>query len=160
MLRAQAFFLAGIDKAANLLGRPLIVGHVQRLAHALDQALLILRVQYLKTAPQPGLFVVQAQHAMCNTVEGAHPHGTHRKVGKLLDAPTHLGCRLVGERDGEDGQRRNMLDLHQPRRAVGEHARFAAAGAGEYEAVVRRCGYCLALGRIQAFDDRGNVCLH
>ena len=52
---------------------------------------------------------------------------------QLLDAAAHLAGRLVREGDGEDAVRRDALDLDQPGDAVREHARLAAAGAGEHQ---------------------------
>ena len=59
--------------------------------------------------------------------------GADGQAQQRLDAVAHLGRGLVGEGDREDAVRRDALDLHQPRDPVREHARLAAAGAGEHE---------------------------
>ena len=53
--------------------------------------------------------------------------------------------------------RRDAADANDPRDAVHEHARLAAAGAGQHErrAIGRRDG--LALRVVQRVDDVGNV---
>ena len=48
-----------------------------------------------------------------------------------LDALAHLAGRLVGERDRQDLSGLRLVGVDQEGDAVREHARLAAAGAGE-----------------------------
>lgn len=72
-------------------------------------------------------------------------------------AAAHLARGLVRERDGEDGPRRRALDLGQPRDAVHEHARLAAARAREHEEMARWGGNGFALGRVQRVEQMRNI---
>ena len=57
------------------------------------------------------------------------PRMLHRRHRRQADE--HLLRRLVRERDGEDRQRRRLARREQPRDARRQHARLAAARAGE-----------------------------
>ena len=76
---------------------------------------------------------------------------------QLLDAPAHLARGLVRERDGEDAVRRGAFGLDEPGDAVREHARLAAAGAGEHEHGPERGGDRLALRVVQGIQNRGQI---
>jgi len=74
---------------------------------------------------------VGAQQAVRQPVEGADPHAANAEAEHGLDAPAHLGRSLVGEGHGQNGVRRDIQHLHQPRDPVGEHTRLAGTGAGQ-----------------------------
>ncbi len=62
------------------------------------------------------------------------PAGT---LQQLLDASAHLGGGLVGEGDREHVVRGRALGGDDVRDAMDEHARLAAAGAGEHQGAAR-----------------------
>jgi hypothetical protein len=78
-----------------------------------------------------GVAVMRAQHAVAQAVERADPHAARVDRRQRGRARQHLARRLVGERDGEDRQRARLPGREQPRDARRQHARLAAAGAGE-----------------------------
>ena len=100
---------------------------------------------------------VDSQQPMRQAVERADPQVARRHAEQRLDAVAHLGRGLVRERHGEHVLRGDAVDADDPRDAVHEHARLAAAGAGEHErrAIRRRDG--LALRVVQRVDDVGDV---
>ena len=104
-----------------------------------------------------GFAPVQAQQPVRDAVEGADPHAEPGHAEQLLDAAAHLARGLVRERHGEDAVRRGALDLDDPGDAVGEHARLAAAGAGQHEHGPERGGDRLALRVVQGIQNRGQI---
>ena len=79
-----------------------------------------------------------------------------------LDAAAHLARGLVRERHRENAVRRGVFDLHQPGDAMREHARLAAARAGEHERRRERRGDGRALriverARIGEISMRGRI---
>ena len=123
----------------------------------LDQALLVLAVEDLETLRQTRLAPVHAQQAMADAVERADPERSGRQAELRLDAMAHLGGGLVGERDGQDAVRRDALDLHQPLDAVRQHARLAAARAGEHERRQQRGSDGLPLRVVERRENVGDV---
>ena len=97
--------------------------------HPADQPLLIFRIDDLEAFRQPGLVGVAAQQPVRQAVERADPEVIDRHVQQFLDTPAHLRSGLVGERNGNNAERRNILHLDEPRDPVHEHAGLAAAGA-------------------------------
>ena len=79
---------------------------------------------------------------------------------QALDPPRHLAGRLVGERHREQVARRQITATEQPGDPVGDHARLAAAGAGQHEqrTIAGRHGF--ALGGIQIVEEALHRCCH
>ena len=73
---------------------------------------------------------VVAEQAIADRVERAAPDATGIDGDELLDAAQHLAGSLVGEGQQQDVLRIDAI-LDEPRHAVGEGARLAAAGAGD-----------------------------
>ena len=65
-------------------------------------------------------------------MKGGHPHLRRLRSGQFGYALGHLFGGLVGEGDGQYLPRRHAV-LDQFGHAIGEHARLAAARAGEHE---------------------------
>ena len=97
---------------------------------------------------------MQAQQPVREAVKGADPQRPARVPEQPLDAAAHLRGGLVGESDREDAVRRDALHLDEPSHAVHEHARLAAARAGEdqHRALCSFDG--LALLRVELIEKR------
>ncbi len=131
VLRPPALVLLAVDEALHLARDPALLVQVllpEQLAH---QPVLVVVVEDLEVLRQPGLAPVPAQQAVRDAVEGADPQRAGRHVQQRLDPAAHLAGRLVGEGDGEQALRGDALLLDEPGGTVREHARLAAAGAGE-----------------------------
>ena len=157
VLRPQALVLLRIDKPLDLLGYPAAVVDLEVLQQSLDQAQLVVRIDDLKVLRKLGFLPVPSQQAMSEAVKRADPQVTDGHVEQRLDTAAHLGRRLVGKRDCEQALWRHALDIDQPRGPVYEHARLAAAGAGDYQG--RFCGGRdgLPLRVVEGFENRGDV---
>ena len=131
LVRAQALLLGAGDEVLQLPRRKPLVVDVVRLVQPLDQRQLILRVHDLEELRQIRVAVVRAQHPVAQAVKRADPHAAHVDGRHRRQAHEHLLRRLVRERDGENRQRRRLPGREQPREARGEHARLAAARAGQ-----------------------------
>ena len=157
-----ALVLGRIDEPGGLARRKARLVQAQRADRALDQALLVVAVEDLERLRQPGLAPVLAQQPVRDAVERADRQAARALRMRIrqqlaLAARAHLAGRLVGERDREDRPRRRVLDLEKPGDAMGQHAGFAGAGAGEHEVVARRRRHRLALSRIQVVEQMRNI---
>ena len=74
-----------------------------------------------------------------------------------LDPAAHLGRRLVGEGHGQNAVRRSALDFDQPGDPMHQHARLAAAGAGQNQRGAERRGHRLALRVVQPVEQVRNI---
>ena len=154
--RAPSFLFLRIDPAGDLLRHPLLFGKIEAADHALDQTYLIVGVENLEVLRQARVLPVQPQHAMRDAVKGADPHRPHRHAHEALDAPAHLGRRLVGERHRKNRMRRDVLDFDQPGDAVREHARLAGTGTGQHQAMLGRRGDGVALRGVEDGNEFGD----
>ncbi|MEZ4387525.1 MAG: hypothetical protein R3D98_08085 [Candidatus Krumholzibacteriia bacterium] len=155
LLRRLVVVLPGADRAADRRQSPLLDVEVEVLQDALQKALLVVGVVDGEVARQAEAVGVAAQDARAGGVEGADPEGSavlaHGRGHPLL----HLARGLVGEGVGQDLARVHAL-FQQPGDAGGEHARLAAAGAGDDEDGAVRGGDGLALGGIQGREEVGH----
>ena len=94
-----------------------------------------------------------AQDARARRVEGHQPHPARRAAEQLLHATAHLLGGLVGERDREDLARLGLVGEDQIRHAVGEHARLAAARAGQDEQRSLAVGDGLSLWLVETLQE-------
>ena len=131
LVRAQALLLRPGNEMLQLPRRKPLVVDAVRLVQPLDQRELVLRVHDLEELRQVRVAVMRAQHPVAEAVERADPHPAHVDRRHRRQAHQHLLRRLVRERDGENRQRRRLTGREQPREARGQHARLAAAGAGQ-----------------------------
>jgi len=76
---------------------------------------------------------MRAQHAVAQAVEGADPHAARVDGQHGGKARHHLLGRLVGEGHRENAGRRNLPGADEICDARGQHARLAAARAGQYQ---------------------------
>ncbi len=117
------------DRARLVLARDRQVFLSQDLLH---QGPLVVGVVDDEVGSEADCNTFTAQHPSAEGVKGAH---RHLAAGFLShqpdDAGAQLGCRLVGERDGEDLPRPNALDADQVGDSMSQHARLAAARAGQ-----------------------------
>ena len=157
VLRAQPLVLLRVDEPRHLARHPARLVEAEAPDDPLHQPLLVLGVEDLEALRQAGLAPVHAQQPVRDAVERTDPERRRRNAELLLDAATHLARRLVGERHGEDAVRRHVLDLDQPGHAMREHARLAAAGAGEHEHRRERGRDGLALRVVQGVEEVGDV---
>ena len=110
---------------------------------------------------QPDVLAVLAEDAHARRVEG----GDERRADadgpeQALHPPGHLAGGLVGERDGEEIPRGHALGRGQPRDAVGDDPRLAAARAGEDEERPFSVGDGFALGGVQIIEETFQTCRH
>src|SRR3954449_6785658 len=96
---------------------------------------------------------MRTQHAIAQAMKRTYPHPARVDRQHRRDAGQHLARRFVSERDREDTVRPDLSGLNEPRNARGEHARLAAASAGENESRFLRQGYGCALLRIEAAEN-------
>ena len=144
--RPQALVLLLVDEPLDLARHPTRLVELLRLHQFFYEPQLVVRVEDLEALRQAGLAPVQAQQAVRDAVEGADPERRARHAEERLDAAAHLARGLVGEGDGEDAVRRGALGLDEPGDAVHQHARLAAARAGEHHHGTDGRGHGLALG--------------
>jgi hypothetical protein len=118
-----------------------------------DEALLVVAVEDLEPLRQPGFAPVQAQQAVGDAVEGADPHAARAgrpsncsmrwrisAAALFVKVTARMPC---GEHADHFGQ---------PRDAVHQHARLAAAGAGQHER--NGPGGALTASRCASFSSR------
>ena len=129
---ADQVVLPAADLASSTCGRSSLVLQQVEIAHdQLDRARLIVRVVDREARVDADRGAVAAQDARAQRVERAHGHVARLLADEREDARAHLGRGLVGERDREDLPRLDALDADEVRDAMGEHARLAAARAGQ-----------------------------
>ncbi len=152
LLRAQALFLAGSDEPLRLARRIALFVEAHAFHQPLDERELILGVENLEQLRQAGLAMVHAQQPVAQAVKSTHPHAARVDRQHGRNAREHLFRRLVGESDGEQTQRAGLPALDQPCDARGEHARLAAAGAGQNERGLMRQGDGFELMFVEAVE--------
>ena len=149
---AQAFFLATGNKPLQLLGRKVLVVHVELFAQALDGAELVLRVENLETLRQVGQLEMCPQKAVAQAVKRANPHAMHVDGQHGREARHHLLGGLVGKGHGQHPGRRDLAGLQQPGNARGQHPGLARTGPGQNQRVLgwqRDGGALLGIERVQ-----------
>ena len=130
--------------AVGVVGRPLelVLGRRDRVAERCHGVALLVELQVVEDAPQGGARVVlvedheawddadpvgvAAQDLHRGGVEGAHPHLARILAHEALDAAAHLFCRLVGEGDGEEAVRPDLVGGDEVGDPGREDAGFAA----------------------------------
>ena len=137
---AVTVILLVIDEPLDFPRHPGGLVQFEILQHPADQPLLVFRIDDLEALRQAGVLCVSPQEPVCQTVEGANPEVVNRHIQQFLDTPAHFGGGLVGESDGQDAKRRDMLHLDQPRDPVHEHTGLAAAGTGNNKHGLLWCG--------------------
>ncbi|RMR60167.1 hypothetical protein ALP84_05238 [Pseudomonas cichorii] len=160
MFGAQAFVFLAVDEPLGLTCRPALFVQPQFADHALDQTLLVVAVQNLERLYQPRFLPVCTQQAMRQPVEGADPHACRADAHQLLDAMTHLGGGLVGERHRQDRMRGGLLDLHQPCDAMHQHTGFTGTSAGQDQLTTQRGSYGLTLGIVEGIQKEREIIAH
>ena len=138
VLRPQALLLATVDEPGGLPRRVLLVADLLRLLQALDRRQLVARVEDLEGLRQRRVAMVGPQEAVAEPVERADPHAAEVDRQHPGQPRQHLLRGLVRERDREHAGRRHLSRLHEPRQARRQHARLAAAGAGQDQRRLRR----------------------
>src|SRR5690606_5253339 len=92
------------------------------------------RVEDRELRLEPAVLGLLADDAHAQRVKGAQRQALGRAPAhQACDALLHLPSGLVGEGDGGDVGRAEPALLDQPRDLVRDHARLAAAGAGEHQ---------------------------
>src|SRR5680860_43061 len=129
LVRAQSLVLARIDVPLRLARRPARLVQLQTFQHPLYQTILVIGIENLERLGQPRLAPVRPQQPMRKAMERAHPHAARGGAQQGFHSPAHLGGRLVGEGHRQHAVRRSALDQTQPRDAMHQHTRLAAAGA-------------------------------
>ena len=118
--------------------------------HETDRVLLVVDRE---AARVPELVAVRAEHAGAGGVEGHDPHRLDPRSDQLRDPLAHLLRGLVGEGDREDLARRGPIRVDQVGDPMREHARLAAARAGEHEKRPVFVQHGLPLRVVQAFEE-------
>jgi len=152
MLGPQAFIFLGVDEPQDLAWDPTGLVELERLQDFAQQTRLIFRIENREALRQTRLAPMQAQQPVRETVKGAYPQRPARVSEQPFDAAAHFRGGLVGEGDREDAVRRDTLHLDEPRHAVHEHARLAAARTGQHQRRSERRGYRLALRVVQTIE--------
>ena len=99
----------------------------------LEQGQLVLGVVDARVGRDAQRLALAAQDAQPGRVEGAEPQAPGAIAERRLQPPAHLAGGAVGEGEAEDAPGRRAL-LDEAPDALGEHARLAAASAGDDEA--------------------------
>ena len=131
LVGALALFFLGGDEPLHLARRITLFVDVHALHQPLHQRQLVLGVEDLEQLRQTGLAVMRAQHAVAQSVEGSHPHAAGVDRQHRRQPGQHFLRRLVGEGHREHAHRADLPGLDQPGHARGQHARLAAARAGQ-----------------------------
>ncbi len=153
ILRAPTLVLVPRDEPRSLARRIALLVEVHALHDALHHRELVLRIEDLEELRQPGIPVMHAQHPIAEAMERAHPHAARVDRQHRRDAGEHLARGLVRERDREEPVRTHLPGLDEPRDARREHARLAAARAGENQRGLRRQGDGFELFGVEAFEE-------
>ena len=82
----------------------MLLVEVERLEHPANEPVLVVGVEDLEILRQAGIQMVGPQQAVGDAVEGADPHAAHAVADHFFDPAAHLGRRLVGKGDRDDGE--------------------------------------------------------
>ena len=155
VIGAQALVLPAVDALRQLAGRPALFVQPLSLDQLLQDAQLIVGIDDRIVRLQSGQLGMAAQHLGGDGVEGAQPgHPFNRRADQMPDPLLHLARGLVGEGDAEDLARPGepaANDMRQPR---GQRRSLARAGPGQHQHRPFGREHSLALGGIQAIEQR------
>jgi hypothetical protein len=148
----QQAVLGGGDLVVDRGGGVALGVHPDLVHAALGQAPrvgLVVDRELARVAQAGGL---GAQDPRAGGVEGHQPHPTRGATQQAFDPRAHLLGGLVGEGDGEDLAGLRLVGVDQERQPVGQHARLAAAGAGEDQQRALAVRDRLALGLVETLQ--------
>ena len=132
VLRTDEVVLGAGDAAVDRVGLVELVVEAEALDHILDDAPAVLRVIDGEVGGVIDPLALDPEDAGKDGVEGAHPDVARLGLAyNLADAALHLARGLVGEREGEDGERIDAL-VDEVGDAVGEDTRLAGTGSGDH----------------------------
>ena len=151
---AQTGFLGIADEVLQIARAVTLLVDILRFHQTLDRGELVLAVQDLERLRQAGRLVVDAQQPIAQAVERADPHAAQVHRQHRRHASEHLARCLVGERHRQDAAGGRAPGLDQPGDACRQHARLAAAGAGEDEDRPVGHGDGFELAGIETFEER------
>ncbi len=154
---APAVVLLRVDEPHGLARRPLLLVQIQLAHDALDQPQLVVGVQNLEVLRQLGVAPVHPQQAVGDAVERADPHGAGGAAEQGFDPAAHFRGGLVREGDRQHAAWRESQRLDQPRDAMHQHPRLAAAGPGNHQQIAHRRRDGVALPVVQALQDVRDV---
>ena len=168
LLERRADGLAQVRRGAQavLRGRDLVVQRRGRVALRVDadgvgaalgqppRVGLVVDRELARVAEPLGL---DTQDPRARGMERHQPHPARAPAEQPFDTAGHLLRRLVRERDREDLVRLCLVGVDQVRDAVRQHARLAAARAGEDQQRPLAVRNRLALGLVEAFEQRLEV---
>jgi len=89
---------------------------------------------------------------MANAVKCANPQAIRAQLEQLADPISHLPRRLVGEGDGQQTHRRDMMDLDQPGDSVNQDAGFSRARSRQDQDVFFTCRDGVTLGIVELVE--------
>ena len=132
ILRADEVVLGSGNAAVDGVGLVELVVQAESLDDILDDAPAVLGVVDGEVGRVIDPVRFDAQDAGKDGVEGAHPDVARLGLAhNLADAPLHLARGLVGEGEGENGERVDPL-VDQVGDAVGEHTGLSGPRAGHH----------------------------
>ena len=157
LLRPDEVVLGRRDGGVDLAGRQPLGVEVQVPQDVAGQADGVRLVVDRERRPHPEMLRLPAQDPGAGRVEGGHPHFLGHRADELADPFLHLVGGLVGEGDGQDGERRDLEVSDQVGDPVGQHPGLARPGPGHHQDRPAGVGDGLALHGIQPVQQRGRL---
>jgi hypothetical protein len=146
LVGVHQFVLGARDRGVDGARRVLLLVQAQIAQHALHHALLVVRVVDREIALAPEVHDVAPQEARADAMKRADRERRRAPIAEdMIEALFHLARGFVRKGHGDDIERVDAKHVDHIGHAVGEHAGFAAAGAGQHQHRPVAGLYCLAL---------------
>ena len=152
--RADELVLGRRDGGVDLAGREPLRVEVEVAQDVAGQADGVGLVVDRERRPHPEVGRLPAQDPGAGRVERRHPHLLGHRADEGADPFLHLVGGLVGEGDGQDGERRDLEVADQVGDPVGQHPGLARPGAGHHQDRPAGMGDGLPLHGVQPVQQR------
>ena len=153
LLGSDELVLHGGDRGVQTAGRIPLRVQVHVAAHVVHEAGrvgLVVDRERRAVAEQPGF---APEDPRARRVERRHPHLVRHRTDERRHPLLHLPRGLVGERDGEDPERRHATLGDEVRDAVGEETGLPRPGTRDDEDRPVGRDHRLALDRVQTLEE-------